>query len=125
VRTRVNASRRTLLLAAGLGLLVVPVGFFCLFAVGEAASGDLSGLSHLLQALPIVLLGAAALRWPTAAGATLLVIGLGIMVAYAAVTADRFEAATIAIVEVVLAFPVVSGALLVLAGRSSREAFGN
>jgi hypothetical protein len=111
-----------MLLAAGLGLLAIPVGFFCLFAVGEAASGDWSGLSHLLQALPIVLLGLAAIRWPTAAGTILLVVGLVIMAAYAAITADRFEVATIVIVEVVFAFPVVSGALLVLAGRAGHEA---
>jgi hypothetical protein len=121
VRTRVKARRRAVLLAAGVGLLAIPVGFFCLFAVGEVASGDWSGLSHLVQAFPIVLLGLAALRWPTGAGAILLVVGLVVMTAYAAVTADRFEAATIAIVEIVLAFPVVSGGLLVLAGRSSRD----
>jgi hypothetical protein len=120
MRVPVKAGRRAWATAAALVLLIIPVGFFCLFAVGEAASGDLSGLSHLVQALPLVLLALAGLRWPIATGALLITLGLAIMVAYAVVTADRFEVATIAIVEVIFAVPVVSGMLLVLAGRSDR-----
>jgi hypothetical protein len=107
-------------MAVGLALLVVPAAFFCLFGVGEVASGDLSGLGHLLQAAPLVLLGLAALRWPTAAGAILLVVGLAIMAAYPAWTGGRFGLGTIAIAEAIFTLPVVSGAMLVLAGRSAR-----
>lgn len=121
MRVRFDASRWIVMTAAGLALLAISVGFFCLFAVGEVAGGDLSGLSHLLQALPLVLFGLAALRWPTVAGSILLIVGLAIMIAYVVMTADRFEATTIAIVEVVLALPVVSGVLLLMAGRSPRE----
>jgi hypothetical protein len=112
---------------AGLALLVVPLGFLGLFTVGEVAGGDAGGLSHAVQALPLIVVAAAAYRWPLQAGCVLIAGGLAIVIAYALVASSRFEATTIAIVEAVLALPVVSGALLVLAGlpgdgsRGSRQ----
>jgi hypothetical protein len=109
----------------GLALLVVPLGFLGLFAAGEVADGDVSGLSHVAQGLPLVLVAAVAYRWPAQAGAVLIVVGLAIVIAYAVIAAPRFEVATIAIVETILAVPVVSGALLLLAGNSSNRSGGS
>jgi hypothetical protein len=101
----------------GLALLLVPLGFLALFMMGELAGGDVGGLSHLLQALPLLLVAAAAWRWPVRAGAVLVVVGLGVLVIYAILASSRFEIGTIALVEAILAVPVVSGVLLMLAGR--------
>jgi hypothetical protein len=101
----------------GLALLVVPLGFLALFMVGEMAGGDISGASHALQALPLLLLAAAAWRWPFQAGAVLALVGLGLVIVYAFLAGPRFGLGTIAIVEAVLAVPVVSGVVLMLAGR--------
>jgi hypothetical protein len=37
-------------------LLAVPALFFLIFMVGEVLGGDISGLSHLLQAAPFLIL---------------------------------------------------------------------
>ncbi len=38
---------------AASALLAVPITVLLVFAVGEVAAGDLTGLQHLLQALPL------------------------------------------------------------------------
>jgi hypothetical protein len=111
---------RGALKAIGMALLLVPLGFLGLFMVGEVAGGDVSGLSHAVQALPLILVAAAAWRWPLQAGAVMVLVGLGIVVVYAILASSRFELGTILIVEAVLAVPIVSGALFVLAGRPER-----
>jgi ABC-type transport system involved in cytochrome c biogenesis permease subunit len=102
----------------GLILLLVPLGFLALFAVGEVADGDVSGLSHVVQALPLVLLAVVAWRWPLPSGALMVVIGVGIVVVYAIVASSRFGLESIVVVEMILAVPVVSGVLFVMAGLS-------
>jgi hypothetical protein len=114
-------SGRARLKVIGLALLVVPLGFLAMFMVGETVGGDVSGLSHGLQALPLLVLAAVAWRWPLPAGAVLVVVGLAIMVVYAILVGSRFDIGTIAIVEAIFAVPVVSGALLMLAGRPGKS----
>jgi hypothetical protein len=119
-----QSSRPARLKAFALALLAIPVGFLCLFAVGEIAAGDWSGLSHLVQALPLVLVGLAAYRWPAPAGWLLVAVGAAFVVLYAVLASSRFGIGTVAIVEAVLAVPVVAGVLLVLAGRSPGRSAG-
>ena len=41
--------RNTMLKKIGICLLLIPLGFFLLFAFGEIFSGDLFGLPHIIQ----------------------------------------------------------------------------
>jgi len=116
---------RGALKATGMALLLVPLGFLGLFMVGEVAGGDVSGLSHAVQALPLVLVAVAAWRWPLQAGAMMVLIGLGIVVVYAILASSRFGLGTILIVESILAVPIVSGAMFMLAGRPERDVGGS
>lgn len=44
-------------------LLLLPIGFLLFFTVGEVLSGDLSGLGHLLQLAPFLVLFVLIARW--------------------------------------------------------------
>ena len=115
----VHGRRRRWVLIGALVLLAVPIGFQLLFAIGEVAGGDLTGLTHGVLALPLIALAVAALRRPTLAGAILLGLGVPIAIGYLLLVANRdFTIETILIVEAVLLMPVLAGALLVLAGRT-------
>lgn len=70
---------------AGLVVALIPVTFFVIFAVGEGLGGDLSGLSHLIQATPFLFLGLIAWRRPFLGSWLLLALALflvGINLAY-------------------------------------------
>jgi hypothetical protein len=90
-----------------------------LFTFGEALGGDISGLQHLAQLLPLVLTLAAAWRFPRAGGALLAALSLGLGVAYPfAFGADRLS--TIILVELLLfAPPLLAGLLFIAAARAS------
>lgn len=102
---------------AGMAILVIPIAILLLFTIGEVAGGDISGLGHLLQVFPIIVLAIAAWKWPRIAG--LFLIGLGILLAaiYPFVFSHlRFE--VVLITEVMLFLPpIVSGTLLLLSTR--------
>lgn len=66
----------TRLKLAASALLTVLVTVLLAFAIGEVAGGDLSGLQHLLQALPLLLLLAAAWRYPRPAGLALIGVAM-------------------------------------------------
>ena len=102
---------------AGMVLVLVPIAFFLIFAVGESASGDLSGLSHLVQAAPFAILAWAAWRWPRVGGWILVGLGLVLGALYV-FTASHFPWQTIVLVEAALFVPtVLAGALFLLAAR--------
>lgn len=60
-------------------LLAVPLGVLLLFGLGEMAEGDLSGVQHLVEAAPLLVLLVAGWRFPRAAGVALLVLGPGLL----------------------------------------------
>ncbi len=97
----------------GLILLLIPILFLTYFAVGESVSGDLSGLSHLIQAAPLVILALLAWKRPRAGG--LLLIGLGVLLAL------RFLLFTNnpEVIAILLVFspPILSGLLFLMAAR--------
>ena len=68
---------------AGLLLLLLPIGILALFTVGELAGGDVSGVQHVAQTLPIVVLALVAWKKPRTGGIALVVIGAGLAVLYA------------------------------------------
>ena len=97
-----------------IALLGVPIAFLLLFAVGEVAGGDASGLVHLVTAAPLLVLAIIALRRPALTGAILTLGGLAIAFGYLLLVSDRaFPVETIVIVEAILLLPVVAGILLI------------
>ena len=70
-------SRRGLWLArSALVLMALYCAFLLLLAVGEMASGDVSGAQHLVPVLIIIVLMVLARSRPVAGGAALVVIGV-------------------------------------------------
>ncbi len=101
----------------GLILLIIPVLFLIVFAVGESAGGDLSGLGHLVQAAPLVILAFLAWKRPRAGG--LLLIGLGaLLVLWFLLFTNNPER-----IAIVLVFgpPIFSGLLFLMAARRQTQ----
>jgi len=103
-------SKLTALVLLGLG-----VAFYLAFALGEMAGGDITGLQHLLPAAVLALLFCAAWRRPRQAGIVLLVLAVPFDAAYIALLVVRDLPLAWALV--VALPPVVTGLLLVHAGR--------
>lgn len=59
---------RKKLKVAGLVFVLIPIAFFLIFAVGESAGGDLSGLMHLIQVVPFVFLAVLTWKYPKFGG---------------------------------------------------------
>lgn len=99
-------------------LLVLGVAFYLMFAVGEMAGGDITGVQHLPPAAILAVLLWVAWRRPLAAGTVLLVLAVPLAAAYIALLVVRHLPLTWALV--VALPPVVTGLLLVRAGRRER-----
>lgn len=100
----------------GIGLLLIPLAFFLTFAIGEVLSGDMSGLSHLLQATPLVILIVLASKKPLIGGVLLLILSLILGIWYALSNSSSFQ--TILLVEIFLFIPpFMSGAFLLLSSK--------
>lgn len=96
----------------------VPVAMLALFTVGEAGTGDLSGLSHLLQLAPLLIVLGAAWRWPLAGGGAMVVIALILSAVYAVLASDNIATAALIATELLFFAPAIaSGLLFVHAGR--------
>jgi peptidoglycan/LPS O-acetylase OafA/YrhL len=107
---------------AGLVLLGLGLAFYLMFAIGETAGGDISGVQHFL---PAVILGAlmyVAWRRPLAAGIVLLVLAVPLGALYIAVLVVRDLPLTWALW--IALPPVVTGLLLVRAGRHEHRPRG-
>lgn len=106
--------------SVGIGLLLIPLGVLLLFLFGEVFSGEISGLSHLVQAVPLLLLLFLALKKPFIAGIALILIGITLAVLYP--LRAPFNLSTIFIVEVLLFLPpIVSGILLIISSKKDKE----
>lgn len=96
----------------GIGLLLIPLGFFLMFTFGEIFSGDMSGLSHLIQAVPVALLMFLAAKKPLIGGIMLLITGLVLGILYALNAPFNFQ--TVLLVEVFLFIPSFTSGLLLI-----------
>ncbi|CCF84752.1 DUF7670 domain-containing protein [Nitrolancea hollandica] len=101
----------------GLILLLIPVLILTFFAVGESIGGDLSGLGHLIQAAPLVILALLAWKRPRAGG--LLLIGLGTLLALGFLLFTN-NPEPIAIL-LVFGPPILSGLLFLMAARRQAQ----
>jgi hypothetical protein len=105
-----------LLKKIGIGLLLIPLAFLLFFTFGEVFSGDISGLSHLIQAAPLVLLMLLASKKSFLGGIILLIVGLFLGILYP--LRAPFNLQTIFLVEILLFVPpFISGLLLILSSK--------
>lgn len=95
-------------------ILLIPIAFLMLFTVGELASGDLSGASHLLQLLPILILVVLGWKYPRVVGLILVAAAVVLGVLYA--LDNSMRVATIIIVEAILFVPLAIAGLLFFKG---------
>jgi hypothetical protein len=106
---------------AALVLMGLGVAFFLMFAVGETAAGEISGVQHFPPAVILAALMYVAWKRPLAAGRALLVISALLVAAVVAVlVVGRLPSATGLLVSVVLP-AVLTGLLLVRAGRGEHR----
>ena len=99
-----------------IGLLLIPLVVLLLFTFGEVFSGDVSGLSHLIQAAPLLLFAYLAYKKPFAGGLSLLIVGFFLGILYPLKV--PFDVVTIIIVEIFLFVPpFVSGILFILSSN--------
>ena len=104
-----------------LGLVAVTVGMLLIFTIGEVAGGDISGLQHLLQAVPLVIVAWLAWRHPLWGGITLITVSLVLAGLYFVL----FEVGSLAVVAVVLAAvclpPFLAGVLFVVVDQQPKQ----
>ena len=85
---------------------------------GEVASGDISGLGHLVQVSPMLLLVFLALKRPVIGGLLLIIAGLVFGIWYVVISQLDLQATIL--VEGFLYVPLlVSGTLLILSSKSA------
>jgi hypothetical protein len=113
----VNVDARRTKIAA-LVLLGLGVAFYLMFAIGEMAGGDISGIQHLPPAVILAVLLGVSWRHPLAAGIVLLVLAIPLAVAYVVVLVVRDLPLTWALW--IGLPPVLTGLLLVRAGQHER-----
>lgn len=104
----------------GISLLSLTLGFLLLFTIGEVLSGDISGLSHLLQIVPILLLLILSFKKPKIAGFLLTSssLTLGLLYPFRA----SFNLQAIIIVEIILFLPLVlSGIFFMLSAKNDKK----
>jgi len=119
-----GASPRQMKLVAS-ALLLLPLAVLLLFAIGEMSSGELNGAQHLVEVGLLLLLVAAAWRYPLPVGIVLLALTalLFAFMLYRSVTGwgdpEGFEVVLWPVLASLLVVPpLVAGWLLVAAGRS-------
>lgn len=99
-----------------IGLQLIPIGMLLLFTIGETASDDLSGLSHLIQLIPLLIIVSIAIYRPLIGGILLIVISTILGILYPILAPFNFS--TILSVEAILFLPpFIAGILLVISER--------
>ena len=109
---------------AAIALLTIPAGVLLLFAFGEMIGGDPSGAQHIPEGAALLLLAAAAWRYPLWTGVILLAVGAVLLLAWLlfVVFGPNRDVPAIALVAtgaILFLPPFAAGWLLI---RSSREA---
>jgi hypothetical protein len=116
MRTSTNARWK----AVAFLLLSVPVSLLSLLVLWELSTGNSRAPGHALEAIPLILVTAAAWRWPRRAGTILVLVGLAAVVAYP-IQEMRISSGPwhgVAFVELVIVTPpVLAGLLLRYATR--------
>lgn len=98
--------------------LAIPILVLAAFALGEVAGGDISGLQHVVQLLPLAALAWLGWKRPLWGGIALIVLTL-ILAGISIVTAGLSPVPPFvnAFLYIILALPLVAGILFVAAAR--------
>ncbi len=103
---------------AAIALLLVPIAILLLFAIGETAGGDWSGLQHVPEAAVLLVLLAAAWRYPYVTGLVLMAAGVALFAGWLVFALANLSASAIVVAALMLfAPPIVAGWLLYRAGQ--------
>ncbi len=100
----------------GMAILLLPIGFLSLFLFGEVFAGDLSGISHFIQILPVLVLAFVAWKKPFIGGLVMVMASIVMGMLYA--LDAKFQVATVLLVELFLFLPpFIAGILLILSSK--------
>ena len=111
----------TQLKIAGMVFLTIPMLILAAFAVGEMAGGDISGIQHVVQLVPLAVLGWLAWKWPLWGGTALIALAL-IFTGLYFIVIHGFPLPTVILtVAFLFAAPFVAGILFVVAARQERD----
>jgi hypothetical protein len=114
----VSDATGTRLKRAALVCLAIPMLVLAALAIGEVASGTISGLQHVVEILPLAALAWLGWRRPLWGGIALIVLTL--ILAGIPIVMDRLSSAppfVTAFLYFILALPLVAGILFVAAAR--------
>ena len=110
-----NMSQK-ILKKTGIGLLLIPLVFLLIFIFGEVFSGKISGISHLIQAAPLLLLIIISNKKPFWGGIIISIISLILGIFYT--LRAHFSFQTVLLVELFLFIPpFIAGILLIMSSR--------
>lgn len=104
---------------AAIACLAIPIVVLAAFAIGEVAAGDISGLQHVGQGLPLVALAWLAWKWPLWGGAILIVLTLVLAGIYVGMSGFP-QSALLPNAVLLFAPPLMAGSLFVAAARRGR-----
>jgi len=100
----------------GHAILLIPIFFILIFLIGETAGGDISGIGHLFQLIPLILIILIANKYPYWGGLFLIFIGFVLDILY--IISSRGNLLASSIVSIFLFFPlIISGILLASSSR--------
>jgi hypothetical protein len=111
----------TQLKIAGMALLAIPMVILTLFAVGETAGGDLTGLQHVIELAPLALLAWFAWKRPFWGGVALIAVALIVTGLYVVFIHGFAMPAVILAVLLLFAMPMAAGMLFVAASRKEHD----
>lgn len=101
------------MITLALFFLAIPLFFFVLFTVGEIVGGDMGGLVHLTQLLPLALTTYLAWKRPFIGGFLLVVIGTMLATFY--VLDTKFPLQTVAFTELIIFIPPIIAGIFFMA----------
>jgi hypothetical protein len=110
-----------LLKLIGLFFISLPILLLLAFTIGETAGGDISGLQHIVQAIPFILLAILAWKKSTIGGYTIIGISLILALLYCMYPTLGFTKPVRLINAAILFCPLLLGGLLfVLSTRNMK-----
>ena len=102
---------------AGLVILLYPIALLLLFTIAETVGGDISGLGHLIQLAPLVILAIFAWKKPDLGGKILVVIAALLAITYLVLVVPRFEGRLGSGMLLLFGTPIISGLLFIASAR--------
>jgi hypothetical protein len=105
---------------AGLVVLAIPILILLAFTLGELTSGELSGLQHVVQLVPLAVLGWLAWKRPWWGGVTLIAFALLLTGIYVVAAREMPLSGLALTLSMLFAPPLVAGILFVAAARRNR-----